>query len=89
MTHNLKIQLPYFDGCPSWQSGLKNLHAALKANGLDKSVEPVQVMDNDDAARKRFLGSPSFRVNGLHIYRINVRSFLPIHLDIDKIFVHE
>lgn len=60
----MKIQLLYFDGCPSWQSGLKNLQSALKANGLDVSVELVQVMDNDDAARKKFRGSPSFRING-------------------------
>ena len=60
----MKVELLYFDGCPSWQSGLQNLHSALKANGLEVSVELVQVMDNDDAARKKFLGSPSFRVNG-------------------------
>ena len=64
----MKIELFYFDGCPSWQSGLKNLHSALKANGLDVSVELVQVMDNDDAARKKFLGSPSFHINGVDLW---------------------
>ena len=64
----MKIELLYFDGCPSWQSGLQNLHSALKANGLDVSVELVQVVDNDDAARKKFLGSPSFRVNGVDLW---------------------
>lgn len=68
MTHNLKIQLLYFDGCPSWQLGLKTLQSALMANGLDVSVELVQVMDNDDAARKKFLGSPSFRVDGVDLW---------------------
>ena len=67
MSHK-KIQLLYFDGCPSWQSGLNNLHAALKANELDESVELVQVMDNDDAARKKFLGSPSFRIDGVDLW---------------------
>lgn len=64
----MKIELLYFDGCPSWQSGLQNLHSALEANGLDISVELVQVVDNDDAARKKFLGSPSFRVNGVELW---------------------
>ena len=32
------------------------------------SVELVQVMDNDDAARKKFLGSPSFRINGVDLW---------------------
>jgi hypothetical protein len=64
----MKVELLYFDGCPSWQSGLQNLHSALKANGLDVSVELVQVMDYDDAARKKFLGSPSFRINGIDLW---------------------
>ena len=64
----MKIELLYFEGCPSWQSGLKNLHSALKANRLDVSVELVQVLDNDDAARKKFLGSPSFRINGIELW---------------------
>jgi len=64
----MKVELLYFDGCPSWQSGLQNLHSALEANGLDVSLELVQVMDNDDAARKKFLGSPSFRINGVDLW---------------------
>jgi len=64
----MKVELLYFDGCPSWLSGLKNLHAALKANEMDVSVELIQVMDNDDAARRKFLGSPSFRVNGIDLW---------------------
>ncbi|HNC07303.1 MAG TPA: hypothetical protein PLX14_01280 [Anaerolineales bacterium] len=47
---------------------MNNLHAALKANELDESVELVQVMDNDDAARKKFLGSPSFRIDGVDLW---------------------
>ncbi len=64
----MKIELLYFDGCPSWQSGLKNLQSVLKANGLVVSVELAQVFDNDDAARKKFLGSPSFRINGIELW---------------------
>ncbi len=64
----MKVELLYFDGCPSWQSGLQNLHSALNTNGLPVSVELVQVMDNDDAARKKFLGSPSFRINGIDLW---------------------
>ena len=32
------------------------------------SVEQVQVLDNDDAARRKFLGSPSFRVNSVDLW---------------------
>jgi inosine-uridine nucleoside N-ribohydrolase len=68
MMNNMKVELLYFDGCPSWQSGLQNLHSALQANGLDVSVELVKILDNDDAARKKFLGSPSFRVNCVDLW---------------------
>lgn len=64
----MKIELLYFDGCPSWQSGLQNLQSALKANGLDLSVELVKVLDSNDATRRKFLGSPSFRINGVDLW---------------------
>lgn len=64
----MKVELLYFDGCPSWQSGLKKLHSTLNTYGLPVSVELVQVTDNDDAARKKFLGSPSFRINGVDLW---------------------
>jgi hypothetical protein len=64
----MKIELLYFDGCPSWQTGLENLRSALQAIGLDLPVKLVQVLDGDDAARKKFLGSPSFRVNGVDLW---------------------
>ena len=60
----MKIELLYFDGCPSWENGLKNLETALQEEGLTASVEIVKVMDDADAARLKFLGSPHFRVDG-------------------------
>ena len=64
----MKIELLYFDGCPSWQVGLENLRSALYAEGLDVPVELIGVLDDVDAAQKRFLGSPSFRVNGIELW---------------------
>ncbi len=60
----MKIELLYFDGCPSWQTGLKNLHAALREEGVTADVEMVKVESDDDATRVKFLGSPHFRLNG-------------------------
>lgn len=73
--NKMKVELLYFDGCPSWQSGLQNLHSVLEANRLDVSVELVQVLDNDDAARRKFLGSPSFRINGVDLWGENRDSY--------------
>ena len=60
----MKIELLYFDACPSWENGLKNLEVALQEEGLSASVEMIKVTDDDDVARLKFLGSPSFRVDG-------------------------
>jgi len=46
----MKIELLYFDGCPSWKNGLKNLETALEEEGLTASVEMVRVIDDNDAA---------------------------------------
>jgi hypothetical protein len=59
----MKIQLLHFMDCPSWQNGLENLKTALQIEGITASVVLVKVEDNDDAARLKFLGSPSFRVD--------------------------
>ena len=55
----------YFNGCPSWQDGLKNRKTALKAEGLKAQVRLVKVRKDKDAERLKFLGSPSYRVNGV------------------------
>ena len=61
----MEIELFYFEGCPSWQVGLENLKAALAAEGLEAHIRLVKVTDDDEAARLKFLGSPSFRVDGV------------------------
>ncbi len=60
----MNVELLYFDGCPSWEIGLKNLEAALLEENLSASIEMVKVTDDDEAVRLKFLGSPHFRVNG-------------------------
>lgn len=64
----MQIDLLYFDGCPSWQGGLENLEAALAAEGIDAEIRLVRVENNDEAARLRFLGSPSFQVNRIDLW---------------------
>ena len=64
----MKIELVYFDGCAFWQRGLKNLEAALQEQRLVQSVELVKVSNEADASRLKFLGSPSFRINGQELW---------------------
>ena len=58
----MQFELLYYDDCPSWQNGLKNLEATVQEEDLPASVEMVQVSDDNDVARLKFLGSPHFRV---------------------------
>jgi hypothetical protein len=61
----MQIELLYFEGCPSWQDGLDNLKAALEAEEMVVDIQLVKVADDHDAARLKFLGSPSFCINGV------------------------
>ncbi len=64
----MKIQLLYFEDCPSWRNGLENLNTALQMEQLDHSVELIMVIDDSDAARLKFLGSPSFRIDNQDLW---------------------
>src|SRR5512146_331264 len=60
----MKIELLYFDDCSSWKEGLDNIKKALALEGLQAHLELVRVENNQEAGRLKFLGSPSFRING-------------------------
>jgi hypothetical protein len=64
----MKIEILYFDGCPSWKTGLENLKSALQLEGIEAEVDLVNVQDDADAIRLEFLGSPSIRVNGVELW---------------------
>jgi hypothetical protein len=71
----MKIQLLYFDGCPSWECGLKNLEVALLEENFSASIEMVKVADDDEAVQLKFLGSPHFRVNGHDLWPENRETY--------------
>lgn len=60
----MQIDLLYFDDCPSWEGALENLKTALEAENAQAQIRLVKVEDDAQAAQLKFLGSPSFRVNG-------------------------
>lgn len=64
----MHIQLYYFDNCPSWKVGLENLKQAMQLENISTAVELVQVTTNEEAQAARFLGSPSFVVNGKDLW---------------------
>jgi hypothetical protein len=60
----MQVDLLYFDGCPSWEDAMRNMMAALEMEGLKAEVRLIQVNDDNKAVRLKFLGSPSFQVDG-------------------------
>jgi len=64
----LKIELLFMDDCPSWESGLQNLKAALQLESMHADIDLVKIRDNVEATHLEFLGSPSFRVDGHELW---------------------
>ena len=64
----MKINLLYFEGCPSWKKGLANLQSALEVEGLKAEICLIRISNDEDAKRLKFLGSPSFQVNGIDLW---------------------
>lgn len=63
----MKAELFYFDDCPSYRQAEANLKEALRSEGLPETVEMVEVTSEEDAQRKRFIGSPTIRIDGVDL----------------------
>lgn len=60
-----RVELLFWDGCPSLPRALDDLRAALSSAGLDPDrVDLIEIRDDADAERERFTGSPTIRVDG-------------------------
>jgi hypothetical protein len=63
-----KVELLFWDGCPSHPQALEELRAAMAAVGLEPDAVEVREVDTDGAAEgERFVGSPTIRVDGADV----------------------
>lgn len=62
------IQFLYFDGCPSWKTGLLNLKDALTRSGIQAEIQLIKIETPQKAEEFRFLGSPSFVLNSSDLW---------------------
>lgn len=63
-----RIELLFWDGCPSHPRALADLRAALVDTGLDPdAITLVEIRDDAGAERERFTGSPTIRVDGADV----------------------
>jgi hypothetical protein len=63
----VKIELLYFDDCPSYQRLLPRLKALVDEYAPAAAIELRRVESPVAAQRERFLGSPTVRVDGADV----------------------
>lgn len=59
-----RVEILYFDGCPHYAETAQHVRALLEHEAVVAEVELRRVVDEEDARKARFLGSPSVRVDG-------------------------
>ena len=69
----MKIEVLYFDGCPTYETAAKTLRAVLAEEGMEAEVQLVAVKSDEEAGRLRFPGSPTIRVGGEDLFPVAER----------------
>ena len=64
----MRVELLFWDGCPSHSKALAELREAMVDVALDPSTVVVrEVGTQSEAALERFVGSPTIRIDGLDV----------------------
>ena len=63
----MRLELLYFDGCPSHQAFASRLEELLVEAGVSEPVETRRVESDAEAQQARFLGSPTLRIDGVDV----------------------
>lgn len=58
------VEILYFDDCPNWPAAASAVDVLARELGIAVDVRLVRVASKEEAARLRFLGSPTVRVDG-------------------------
>jgi hypothetical protein len=61
----MKVELLWWEGCPSYPETLADLERVLREEGVDAEVELVEVESDEQARSQRFPGSPTVRLDGV------------------------
>ena len=61
----MRVELLWWDGCPSHPEALADLQDVLRQEGLDPgTLVSREVTTDEQAAQERFPGSPTIRIDG-------------------------
>jgi hypothetical protein len=61
----VKVELLWWEGCPSYPETLDDLTRVLTEEGVETEVEMLEVETDEQARAERFPGSPTIRLDGV------------------------
>jgi len=70
----MKVELLYWDGCPSHPEALELLEDVLAERGIDAVVELRRVETDEEAQALHFPGSPTIRIDGRDVDAVGASS---------------
>lgn len=76
-TPTIKIEVLYFDGCPSYEPAVATVREVVAEQNVEAEIELVRVASKEQAVTHRFFGSPTVQINGADIEGINARTREP------------
>src|ERR671934_1690877 len=61
----MRVEFLWWEGCPSHPEAFAELKQVLAEEGADpEGVELIEIVDDEQAERERFFGSPTIRIDG-------------------------
>lgn len=63
----MQVKLLHTKDCHVWKDTLSVLEETLEDVGLEPNLEVVQIRNEDEAKKHKFLGSPTILINNLDI----------------------
>jgi hypothetical protein len=61
----MRVELLWWEGCPSYPEAIAELRSLLREEGLDPDILELREIETDEQARReRFPGSPTIRLDG-------------------------
>jgi hypothetical protein len=62
-----RVELLYLDGCPNLQPLQARVRELVSAHHVQATIDAVPVGSDEEARARRFLGSPTLRVDGADV----------------------
>lgn len=59
-----RVEILYFEGCPNHEQARTLVERIAAELSVEPEIELVEISDAETAVRRRFLGSPTVRVDG-------------------------